>query len=271
MSKRNYGINQEKIKQYIKEGRGQGEGKDYKPWISIQDFPSKGKVSRYFSWKCERMHQFMSDLELNYFYILLWSDKVIDIREQYPLLDIEAAMRIAEEKGIKYPVAPNSKEPIVMTTDFMITVVEDGKRKDIARTIKQSKELEKKRVIEKFEIEREYWKEKGIDWGIVTEKEIPKMLALNIEWVFSAYVLETSDEMNINDLIRYASILKDRLQKNSRVIINEFLTSLDKEYGLSDGSFLYLFKHLIATKQIHIDNMFQKIDLSKNIRDVVAF
>jgi len=31
--------------QYIREGRGQGSGAKYKPWITVRDFPSRGKVS----------------------------------------------------------------------------------------------------------------------------------------------------------------------------------------------------------------------------------
>lgn len=61
MSKRRYGLDEAKIQAYIKEGRGQGEGKDYKPWIDIHDFPSQGRVSRCFGWKTGRIHHFMSD------------------------------------------------------------------------------------------------------------------------------------------------------------------------------------------------------------------
>ena len=31
---------------YLKEGRGQGIGVDYKPWIYIHDFPSRGVSAR---------------------------------------------------------------------------------------------------------------------------------------------------------------------------------------------------------------------------------
>lgn len=55
MSKRRYGLSEEKIQAYIKEGRGQGEGENYKPWINIHDFPSQGRVSRCFSWKTGRV------------------------------------------------------------------------------------------------------------------------------------------------------------------------------------------------------------------------
>ncbi len=61
-----------------------------------------------------------------------------------------------------------------------MTIHKEKEIKYIARTVKSSKELEDKRVIEKFEIEREYWKRKNIDWGIVTEKDIPAEMADNI-------------------------------------------------------------------------------------------
>ena len=31
--------------QFIREGRGQGSGMEYKPWVAIQDFASRGMVS----------------------------------------------------------------------------------------------------------------------------------------------------------------------------------------------------------------------------------
>ena len=31
-----------KYERYLSEGRGFGEGKDYKPWILVQDFSSQG-------------------------------------------------------------------------------------------------------------------------------------------------------------------------------------------------------------------------------------
>ena len=34
---------------------------------------------------------------MRYFYLFEWSDLVIDVREQYPLLDIDLATRIAED------------------------------------------------------------------------------------------------------------------------------------------------------------------------------
>ncbi|MGQ4650351.1 hypothetical protein [Lyngbya aestuarii] len=99
---------QAKFERYLKEGRGQGSGKDYKPWHRVREVPSKGRSSRPPSWKTNREHHLLSDNETRLFYLFEWSDAVTDIREQYPLLDLELAMSIAEEMGIKYPTQNNT-------------------------------------------------------------------------------------------------------------------------------------------------------------------
>ena len=47
-----------------------GELMEYKPWIQIQDFPSKGIVSRVKGRTTGRIHHLMSNLELRYFLLL---------------------------------------------------------------------------------------------------------------------------------------------------------------------------------------------------------
>ena len=42
VSKRNTNWNEDKLNRWIKEGRGQGEGKDYKPWITVTDSSQEG-------------------------------------------------------------------------------------------------------------------------------------------------------------------------------------------------------------------------------------
>nr|WP_254052811.1 TnsA endonuclease N-terminal domain-containing protein [Bacillus sp. V59.32b] len=115
MSKRTRTSRTEK---WIKEGRGSGFGAEYKPWLKIQDVSSKGRSTRLKGIKTNRQHEFLSDLERNYFYITEYSDLVIDIREQFPLLPLEETIVIADELGIKHPTNPRSGELIVMTTDF---------------------------------------------------------------------------------------------------------------------------------------------------------
>lgn len=85
------------IERMIKEGRGNGIGKDYIPWIRIQDLASLGRVTRVKGIKTDRQHELLSDMERNYFYLLEFSNNVVDIREQYPLLPLEDTLTIAME------------------------------------------------------------------------------------------------------------------------------------------------------------------------------
>ncbi|GIN87087.1 hypothetical protein J6TS2_34730 [Heyndrickxia sporothermodurans] len=89
---------------------------------------------------------------------------------------MEETIVIANELGIKHPTNPKTGEPIVMTTDFLLTINKDQGVIEVARTIKMKDELLKESVLKKIKIEREYWQRKNIDWGIVTEEEISKTI-----------------------------------------------------------------------------------------------
>lgn len=247
--------NEAKFKQYLKEGRGQGTGASYIPWHKVQDFNSSGVTSRGPGWKTGREHQLFSDHETNYFYNLEWEDSVIDIREQYPLLDLELAMKIAENIGVKYPNKQGF--PWVLTTDFLIDVNVNGNQFTIARTVKPSGELEKRRVLEKFEIERRYWQIKGIDWAIVTEMEIQKQLSQNVEWIHPFHRLEPTEQLTLADLHYYAEVIKKDLAK-STMPIRRVLAMAEKSHNLNPGMGIYIFKHLLAHKEI-VMNMDEKI------------
>lgn len=258
MAKRKSGWTEEKIARYIKAGKGQGELGEYIPWLNIQDFSSNGNVTRVKGWKTKRKHEFFSNLERNYFYLLDWSEDVIDIREQFPL-DREQTLKIANEKGIKHSIDNSSKTIIPMTTDFLVTLLKKGESVYLARTIKPSKDLENPRTIEKFEIEREYWEKKGIDWGIISNEELPKELVNNINWIHKFYFLDSEEEELI--ALDFLKVLNSNLNNRNLKIIrvcNEF----DENYNLEVGSAIIYFKYLIARKLILL-NMMEKVDIRK--------
>lgn len=248
----------------LKDGRGQGIGVDYKPWVTIQDVPSLGRVTRLKGMKIPRQFEFLSDLERNYFYLLEYSDLVMDIREQYPLLPVEETVIIADELGIKHPTNPKTGEPVEMTTDFLITVNKNHQHQHLARTLKYKDDLLDERVLEKFEIERVYWERQDVDWGIVTEQEIPKDMAHNIAFLHGysdLSVIEGFEEVTayeLDDMSIY--FIKKLLAENQTVkkIAKEF----ERDFGMVVGCGLSQFKHLVITKAIELD-LLNKLDVSK--------
>lgn len=261
MPKRQTGWTEKKIARYYKEGRGQGELGSYKPWLTIQDVPSNGRAHRDIGWKTKREHHLLSDLEYNYFCLLDWSDNVIDIREQYPI-DREITTKISEDINIKHPIDSSTQTPIVMTTDFLITLRHDSEINYIARTIKPEKELNNTRVIEKFEIERVYWEDHGVDWAIVTEKDLPKTIIENMKWLRSAYTLPDSTDSN------FVAILLEKFNTGTGMILNN-LKEFDEQYQLEKGTALVLYRHVIANKLVKLD-MTKKFDLTADLSTIAV-
>jgi len=112
--------------------------------------------------------------------------------------------------------------------NFLLTINNGQGVIEVARTIKMKDELLKERIVEKFKIEREYWHRKEIDWGIVTEEEVPKTMARNISYIHDYYDIRDYDvfrEINaqyIEDLS--ISLMQSLLGTNEsiRKITNEF-------------------------------------------------
>lgn len=230
----------------LKEGRGQGTGSSYLPWLTIHDFPSRGTVSRVPGRKTGRIHHLMSRLELEYFYCLDWDSEVTDVREQFPL-DLNETVNIAAECRIRHPWDSRSRFPVVMTTDFVIN------KKDtvFARSVKPSAELSKPRVREKLEIERRYWNDRGVEWKLVTEKEISHDRAANICWLCSGPSLKElipSEEVR-DDCTDFFHTLYNTGEYPLYMIIETV-----ESYGnLTAGSGICIFKELILKGMVCAD------------------
>lgn len=113
------------------------------------DFGSQGRVHRILGTD-GRIHHYMSDLERDYYFHLLWQDNnFIDIKEQYPLLPLARTQELADNCGFMHPCDPVTKCPIVMTTDFVITVREKDVNRTIARAVKHATDIQKERTRQK--------------------------------------------------------------------------------------------------------------------------
>ncbi|MGE7676431.1 TnsA endonuclease N-terminal domain-containing protein [Lysinibacillus sp. NPDC094403] len=244
MSINKYTWTEEKIEKFYKEGRGSGELNHYIPWIKTHEIQSKGRVHRPLGWKTNRIHHLLSDLELSYFYYLEWSQKVIDIREQFPLKR-ERTMEIASNKGIKHPFENKTQTNIVMTTDFLITTRIENEIVYLARSIKPSSELEDPRVIEKLELERQYWADNDIEWCLIDEKVMSQQFVKNMDYIHEYYYLkERNEEKNSLYFLEY--LANEKLLNPQQLLVtccNEF----DSLYNLENGSGIYYLRYLFAS------------------------
>ena len=246
MGKKRRRWSEKQYQRYIKEGRGQGIGAEYIPWIKIHDFPSSGVCSRIRGRTTGRIHHLLSRNESAYFYLLDCSAKVSDIREQFPLR-LQDTLDIARSLGIRHPWDYSSDFPIVMTTDFLITTPEGL----LARTIKETEALSDHRVLEKFAIEQAYWKRHAVDWKIVTEKQIDFEKSSKIQWLYYGQSLEEL----VPDLRKQDCILAAFLEmyETSGLPLPDAVEIIETCHTLPPGGGMAAFKKLIILGLIHLD------------------
>ena len=272
VSKRNTNWNEDKLNRWIKEGRGQGEGKDYKPWINVTDFPSQGRCARVKGIKTGRIHHFLSDIQREYFYLLEFDEAniIYDIRESYPLLDFYDVVQDTQDLNTKYFKDKTTGFPYILTTTFLITIKSpNGGIEYIARSVKAASELERKTTLEKLEMERRYWEVKSIDWSIITEKDINSVKVKNIEWVLSSIHVISDMGLSEQEIIELGAVLQLRLYSNKDSSIRSIVTGFEVDYALGEGLGLFLFRYLVAIKAVRL-NMNIPIDLNSPAR-VIKF
>ena len=224
---------------WLKEGRGQGELADYKPWIKISDISSSGRSHRVFGHKTKRTHHLLSDLELATFLFLEWSPTVLDIREQFPL-NYDDTLIIAEEKQVKHPSVRGDIH--IMTSDFYVVSSNENYSQFVLQA-KYSKDLDDIRTIEKLEIERHYWQSKGIPWQIITEKDIPMDIQNNIKWLYP----ESNSEITFNIEEKLAFYVAQFSKAPSKTLIN-LCQDIDSAYFGELGASLNEVRKLLALR-----------------------
>ena len=233
-----------KQEKWLKEGRGQGELADYKPWIKISDISSSGRSHRVFGHKTRRTHHLMSDLELAVFLTLEWSSDITDIREQFPL-NPEDTQKLASSIKAKHPSIRGDIH--VMTSDFYVVTLNPSHKQFVLQA-KYSKDLNDIRVIEKLEIERRYWQSKGVSWQIITEKDIPLEVQNNIKWLYPESNLD-----NYLDIHSKIGFYAEQIQKNSDDTIVDLCKKIDSAYHHELGQSLNELRKLLAQRFLTFD------------------
>jgi len=235
------------ISRRIKDGRGSGSGENYKPFLTVRDVPSKGRVHRLPGITTGRVHHLLSDLELHIIFLLDWNPNILDIREQFPASRDETRL-IAERLGIAHPSIHGVDQ--VVTTDFLVDIKNGGQVVRRAIYAKYSSELEDIRTIEKLQLEFSYWASKDIALYVVTEKELPKQFVKNVSWIHPFMF-----EFNFSELERYQyfELFSYEFNQYPGYKLTLLTSKLDKSFGSESGTHLSILRHLIAQRAFYFD------------------
>jgi hypothetical protein len=174
------------VAEFIAQGRGLGAGKGFHPWITTHDFHSRGIRVRAWWARTGRIHHLFSTLEHGHFLIFAADNSVVDIREQYPLLDFDRIARAAGRVRREYPNSRAGSQGNVLTTDLLVTREIDGRRFDEPYNVKYKRETYSEAFRYRKRLEEIYWEENPVPLRVLTEVEAPYNLVRSAEWVLQA-------------------------------------------------------------------------------------
>jgi hypothetical protein len=246
-------MTEEIIAAWQKEGRGKGEGSKYKPWLEVFDFSSLGRVERTESAKFGRTIHLMSDVERDTFYAAEWSDRVIDLREEYPL-DRTLTLEIAAALNIRHPYYPGTNVPTVMTVDFFCTVVTNGAINFEAIECKRTEGAEDARSIEKLQIARTYFAGMDVPYRLVFQSRLPTTKISNIEWMRGGLIKSGEKERYPGYFREKSLIMARELSQSTRnVPLNEYCANFEVRHGMSQADGLRVAKLLMYERTLLCD------------------
>jgi len=199
----------------IKRCRGVGAGSLYAPWLKVRDVPSKGTsvISR--GIHTSRPHHLLSELEAIYFYLVERRASTVDIREQWPILDIDRTLELSAHFGVRQGTRNGYPQPY--TIDLLITERIEGELRYRAASVKSPEDARDPLVRLRLAVEHAWCQERGIPWTLVDTRQ------------FNKTMLETLRFMRGWFRHRY---VPDRLLPDR--FVNQFLTVYSPNQPLSE-------------------------------------
>lgn len=225
------------LRNRIKRHRGVDSGSLYVPWLKARDVPSRGTSSVVRGIVSGRPHHLLSELEAIYFFLLERRATTVDIREQWPILDIDRTLELCSQFGVRHAVRNGYPEPF--TIDFLITEKIDGELKYRAASIKSAKDAQNPRVRLRLAVEYAWCQERGIPWTLVDTSQFDRTLLQNLRflrsWFRHQYVPDSVLENQFMD--RFKTVYEPNCPLNR--LLNQISTSLKRPRPLIEDSFRY--------------------------------
>jgi hypothetical protein len=264
------------LRQWIMDGRGQGHGSAYRPWLQMsrRRAPSNANVNfRYLSTLGRHGH-FLSSNEWHIALWLMWLG-LDDLREQFPLWPFRhphplygrpelattvlpwsrGTIAMAKDLGIKHGVFIGTRIPYIATTDFMISIKDQtnsltaiaiaAKPEDIVNGKKSIA-----RVNERLILEMACMSEIGIRWFLLSNGDIPCAFRENLELCQHAAKLP-EQLANNNLVIDFCSTMTEWLKSGAS--IGDALANSSAALKLIDAAPHALLYHGLWHRLIPID------------------
>ena len=214
----------------------------YRPYITVRKVNTIGRRHWGFCPIQHREEHLLSDGEFRIKTKLIWQPGTFKVLEQYAL-DINETLDIAVDKNYIHPRNWKTCEAYVMTTDFVVHRYRKNKPTEveiIAYTFKYWNQIYKTlpdgtvvnkrmRTWQKFAIEEEYWRRRGVTYRVVTERDATKEEFWNIRLAEQARDIEVSRD----EILIFIEHFIESWQNRFRARLEQHLETVASALGIS--------------------------------------
>lgn len=251
------------IAKRVKQGLGGGEGRDYRPSIRVQDFSSRGVQTRIPSARLGRTVHTHSYLERAFFLIKEYLGNLLSYQEQFPM-DRSITLGAAQLLGVRHPVYPKTRVPVVMTLDALVKERGNGEKPIVsAWDIKPHAELSKARVLEKLSLHKAYCAHVDIPHYIFTERSLPRVAIRNIDWLRLSQPKDGEIEAVPGLFTDHPELMLQELAREEfrGLTIRDYCLGYDTRCALRKGTGLRVLKFLAWNRRVQISLLADPFEL----------
>lgn len=210
------------LRNRIKRCRGVGAGSHYVPWLKVRDVPSMGTSAMSRGIHTSRTHHLLSELEAIYFYLIERRASTVDIREQWPILEIDQTLELCARFGVRQATRNGYPEPF--TIDLLITERISGKLRYRAASIKSPEDARDPLVRLRLAVEHAWCQERGIPWTLVDTTQFNKTMLETLRFMRAWFRHQYVSDPLLED--RFVSQFVAVYSPNQ--LLNELLANLSK-------------------------------------------
>lgn len=196
----------------------------------IHSFTSRGDTSRFLDRRGDFQTTF-SMLERDAARRLEFENHVLGMSTQLYLEPLEEVEEIAAQLGVR---APDHKRKQWLSTDILADVSRPWGVHRIAVYVKYADELQRKRVKEKRDIEREFWERRGVEFRVETDQSLNREFRRNLQHAdLCACALEALELGP--EATRILAHLESLMEQNPRATLGQLTDVVDCDRWLEPG------------------------------------
>ncbi|WP_341318483.1 hypothetical protein WN982_25960 [Paraburkholderia sp. IMGN_8] len=233
------------LRSRVRRGLGIGSRTSYRPWKNIQNSGTKGTVACVHGILVDRRYEILDDRARTYFFLIERSRHIADIRETWPILDIDSTLRLSQKFKVNHPRHDIFPEPL--SVDFLITETgpADVRYRAVALVGCHHMSIRDRRL---KQVQQQWCNDHDIDWTLVDTSQLDRTVLDALRFVRAWYRHRYVPDGRIADL--FAENFMAQYQNN--LVLDDLVELARKKLRIRADTALDLFRFCAWSHRIPV-------------------